>query len=189
MRGDLTRDLEIGDARLDGNAAIWNVDVEDAIQARKTNDEPAWNRQRAARQPAPVTTRHKGHGVAMAEAYHLLYLFSRGREDDSGRSVTEVRQSVTLIGQKFQRIGEHRFAAHVTELIDELVVHASGFSILRYVFNFRVQFALPLFDVQVGREREPNPNMNMNRAPRTQKGELPICYAATPSAASKTSNT
>src|SRR5262245_12258996 len=107
IRSDLTRDLEVGDARLDSDAAIRNVDVEDTIQARKTDDQAAGNRQRAARQPASVPTRHKWDVVSMAKAHDILHLFSRGRQDDSGRSVTEMRQPVTLVGQKFQRFGNY----------------------------------------------------------------------------------
>src|SRR5262245_14109897 len=80
IRRDLPRELEIGDARLGGDPTIRNVDVEDAIQTRKTNDQPAGNRQRAARQPAAMATRHKRHVVPMTQAHHLLYLFSRVRE-------------------------------------------------------------------------------------------------------------
>ena len=120
VRSDLARDLEVGDARLDCDAAIRNVDVEDAIQTRKTNDQPAGNRQRTSRQPAPVATRHEWHVVAMTETHHLLHLFSGRRQDDSGRSVTEMRQPVTLIGQKFQRFGDNPcFADDAAKLRDE----------------------------------------------------------------------
>src|SRR4030095_13713657 len=99
MRSDLARDLEIGDARLDGHAAIRNIEGEDAIQARKTNDSAAGNRQCASGQSASVATRDEWHIVAMTDAHDLLHLFSGEREDDSRRSVTEMRKPVTLVGQ------------------------------------------------------------------------------------------
>jgi len=49
-----------------------------------------------------MATRHEWHVVPVTEAHHLLDLFSGGWEDDSGRSVTEMRKAVTLVGQKFQ---------------------------------------------------------------------------------------
>jgi hypothetical protein len=43
----------------------------------------------------------------MTDAHDLLHLFGGGREDDSGRSVTEMWKAVTLVGQKFQRFSDN----------------------------------------------------------------------------------
>jgi hypothetical protein len=120
MRGDLTCDLEIGDAGLDGDTAVRNVDIENTIQSRETDEQPAWNRQRPSRQSAAVATRHERDVMTMAEAHHRLHLFGRRWEDDGRRSVTEVRKPITLVGQKFQWFGDHSGVADdAAQLRDE----------------------------------------------------------------------
>ena len=61
-RRHLPRDLEVGDARFDGDAPVRDVDVEHAIQPRQADDDAARHRQRAARETrcrgrAPRTAR------------------------------------------------------------------------------------------------------------------------------------
>ena len=68
----LPRDLEIGDARFNGHAAVRDVHVEHAIEPRETDDDAAGDRHRAAGQPAAMAARHKRHVVPVAQAHDFL---------------------------------------------------------------------------------------------------------------------
>ena len=76
-RRHLTRDLEVGDAGLDGDALVRDVDVQDPIEARQRDHDAARHRQRAAGQAGAVSARHERHPVARAQLDDRLNLRRR----------------------------------------------------------------------------------------------------------------
>ena len=53
VRRDAARDVEVDDARLDGDALVRDVDVEDAVQPRQHDQDAVGQGQRAPDRPVP----------------------------------------------------------------------------------------------------------------------------------------
>ena len=67
-RRDLPGDLEVGDAGLDRDPPVRDVDVEHAVEARQRDHDAAVDRQRAARQAGAMPARHERHAFASRTA-------------------------------------------------------------------------------------------------------------------------
>src|SRR5437870_297530 len=55
------RHMRIDHPRLDNDARVGNIDLENAIEPRQADDDSAFGRQRAAAQASPGTARHERH--------------------------------------------------------------------------------------------------------------------------------
>ncbi len=71
--------VEVDDPGLDGDALIGNIHIDDAVQARQSDQHAIRPRQRAARQSRAVAARDKRNLVRVAQTDDLLNLFGACR--------------------------------------------------------------------------------------------------------------
>jgi hypothetical protein len=77
VRRDLSCNLQIRDARLNGDTAIRDVHIEHPIEPREPDKDTTGNRHGAAGQPAAVATRDKRNVVPIAQPHDFLNLLRR----------------------------------------------------------------------------------------------------------------
>ena len=134
--GHLLRDLQIGDARLHGDAPVRDVDLEDTIEPGEANHDTARNRQRSTRQPRPVSARDEWQAFLDAQPHECLHLCRRPRQHDERRRFAQMRKRVALVGEELNRLVEDRVrAGNALELLDETSIHewAMVHSVASYV--------------------------------------------------------
>ena len=91
-RRDPPRDLEVGDARLDDDPQVGDVDVEDAVEPRQADEHAVGDRQRAAGQAGAVPARDERHAVAPAQPDDRLHLLGRLGQHDRRRRRPQVHE-------------------------------------------------------------------------------------------------
>ena len=97
VRRHRPRDVEIDDARLDGDPLIRDVDVEDPVQARQRDQDPAGNRQRTAGETGAMAPRDERDAVAMAAADDRLHVDGGSREQDEARPFAQPCEGVRFV--------------------------------------------------------------------------------------------
>ena len=103
-RSDAACDLQVRDTRFHRHALIRNVDLEHAIQFRETDDHATRHRQRTAREPCPVATRHEGDAFLVANPHDRLHVSSRLRQKHELGQAAQVRERVALIGDQLHGV-------------------------------------------------------------------------------------
>ena len=127
-RRDLTRDLEVGDARLDGHPLIRDIDAQNAIEPRQRDHHAARDGQRAAGQSGAVAASDERHLLARAQSHDGLHLGRRRGQHDGRRHRAQVRQRVALVGQQLERIVEHvAIADNSPQLVEKGAIHVHCF--------------------------------------------------------------
>src|SRR5712692_6771058 len=106
--GDGLRHVEVGDARLDDDAAARQVDVEDLVHARDGDDDALGDGHRPAGEPRPRAACDERNAVPVAGAEHRLHLVGRLREDDERRDDAISGQPVALVGLQLLGLGDDR---------------------------------------------------------------------------------
>jgi aerobic-type carbon monoxide dehydrogenase small subunit (CoxS/CutS family) len=129
-RRDLARDLEVGHARLDRDALVRDVDVQDTIE-RDSAMTSRRARQRAARQPGPVAARHERDCAARAELDDRLNVaVDEGRT--TARGVREDEPARRIRSQQIVRTVKHgRVADYPPQRLEKCAVHRFAVSIIR----------------------------------------------------------
>ena len=130
-RCDLTRDLEVGHARLDCHPLIRDIDAQNAIEPRQRDHHAARDGQRAAGQSGAVAAGDERHLLARAQSHDGLYLGGRRGQYDGRGHRAQVRQRVALVGDQLERVLQHGAGAeNVTQFGEKHRVHQQGQYIL-----------------------------------------------------------
>jgi hypothetical protein len=92
-------------ARLDYSDALLGVDADDLVQSAQGDDDPAGDRQRAARQRRAAAAGHGRDALAVTEADGVDLLLGFG-EDDGPRAGPEGGEGVGLKRRELRRRGQ-----------------------------------------------------------------------------------
>ena len=121
---DARGDIEIDDAGFHGDAGVGDVDFEDAIHARETDDDAVIDGERAAAESGAGTSGDEGNAFAMAEAEDGLHLLGSGGQEDGGWEDAEVGEGVAFVGMEFFGGGDEGVRAEEgAELLEEVCLH------------------------------------------------------------------
>ena len=96
--GHRRRDREVGDARLDADRAVGNVDGEDARHLRHADDDRVLLRDGAARERGAGAARHHLDAERPTGAQHGRHLLSRARQRHGERHPAIGGERVGLVG-------------------------------------------------------------------------------------------
>ncbi len=95
---DEVGDLRVGDAGLDGDEGVFEVDGEHAVHAREADDDAAGCGKRASAEAGAGAACDEGDVVLCADADCGLDLCGCAREDDGAGDGAEVGEAVALVG-------------------------------------------------------------------------------------------
>ena len=124
MRRDALGDVKIDHARLDHDARVGEIDIEDAVEPTQADHDPARDWQRAAAQAGARAARHERNPLAVADAYDALDFGGRGGQHDGGGQYPKVGQAVALVGMELARLGDQALAADDrAQFVDDLLLH------------------------------------------------------------------
>jgi hypothetical protein len=109
-RRDRLRHRDVGHARLDENAAIGDVHLEDAAKPRQPDQHALLDRQRAAGEAGPGAARDPRHLLLVAGAHDPGDLVRRARQHDGHRARRVLEQPVRLIGRELPLVRDEVLA-------------------------------------------------------------------------------
>ena len=115
-------DADIGDAGLDGGAAVGVVDVEDAVQAHQAEHDRIDHRQGAAGERGAGAAGDDAHALAVAEGQDGGDLFGGAGQGDGEGDFPIRAEAVGFVGLEAQPLGDHGVVRQeVAQAGDDLV--------------------------------------------------------------------
>jgi hypothetical protein len=103
---DGLRDGDVGHARLDDDALVVEVDLENAPHARKRDQQAVLDWQGPAGEPRAGASRHERHAGLVAGAHDRPHLLGRARHHYRTGRDRVLEQSVGLVGAQLVLVGE-----------------------------------------------------------------------------------
>ena len=98
LRENARGDVKIDDAGLDGDASVREIDFEDAVHARETDDDAVFYGERAAAEAGAGASRYEGNFFAMAEAKDGLDFGGGVGEKHGAGHGAEIGEGVAFVG-------------------------------------------------------------------------------------------
>jgi aconitate hydratase len=108
---DRGADVRVGHPRLDADAAVVEVDLEDALHPGEHEQHAVLDGQRAAAQPRAGPACDPGDVLARARAHDRLDLLGRRGQDGGGRRRVVLEQAVGLVGPQLVLLRVDPFVA------------------------------------------------------------------------------
>src|SRR5262249_46320328 len=117
--GDRLRDFQIDDAGLDDGDAIFEIDFEDAVEARERQDDAAFGRHRAAGEAGSRAARHDRHAGFARGAHDRRDFRPACGDDDDLRHRLEDRAVLLVDDDVFSLDQDELLADDGAQLVDE----------------------------------------------------------------------